>query len=95
MTSNARVVIIGAGASGAAFAWRLAAQGVKSVCLERGDWLEPKAIPTDQPDWEFRRITDFSPNPNVRKALGGAQRCDLLRLRQRWFGPHRSNDRTC
>ena len=66
MTSNARVVIIGAGASGAAFAWRLAAQGVKSVCLERGDWLEPKAIPTDQPDWEFRRITDFSPNPNVR-----------------------------
>ena len=68
MNSQSRVVIIGAGASGAAFAWRLAQQGVKSICLERGDWLNPNDIPTDQADWEYRRITDFSPNPNVRKA---------------------------
>ena len=36
------VVIVGAGASGAAVAWSLAAAGFKVVCLEQGDWVNPQ-----------------------------------------------------
>ena len=39
------VVIVGAGASGAAVAWSLAAAGFKVVCLEQGDWVNPQTLP--------------------------------------------------
>ena len=35
------VLVIGAGASGAAFAWKLAKSGMKVMCLEQGDWINP------------------------------------------------------
>ena len=38
---RADVVVIGAGAAGAALTWRLATRGVAVVCLEQGDWLRP------------------------------------------------------
>ena len=60
------VLVIGAGAAGAAFAWRLARAGVNVVCLERGQWPDPQAYATSFPDWETRRIRDWNPNPNVR-----------------------------
>jgi len=60
------VVIVGAGASGAAVAWSLAAAGFKVVCLEQGGWVNPHTLPHQQQDWELRRLSDFSPDPNVR-----------------------------
>src|SRR4030095_7759080 len=35
------VLIVGAGAAGAAFAWSLADTRMNIVCLERGDWMDP------------------------------------------------------
>lgn len=60
------VVIVGAGASGAAVAWSLASAGFKIVCLEQGGWVNPQALPHYQQDWELRRLTDFNADPNVR-----------------------------
>ena len=44
MTAGAEtdVLIIGAGASGAAVAWRLAEAGIKVACLELGGWVRPE-----------------------------------------------------
>lgn len=60
-------LIIGAGAAGAAVAWRLAAAGWRVVCLEQGDWVAPEALPPADEDWELRRLTDFNADPNVRR----------------------------
>lgn len=60
------VLIIGAGASGAAVAWRLAGAGLRVVCLEQGGWVDPAAMPHSRDDWELDRLTDFNPDPNVR-----------------------------
>ena len=61
------VLIVGAGASGAAVAYSLAEAGFRVVCLEQGDWVEPASLPTNDPLWEIRRLTDFNPDPNVRQ----------------------------
>lgn len=60
------VVIVGAGASGAAVAWSLASAGFKIVCLEQGGWVNPQTLPHFQQDWELRRLSDFNADPNVR-----------------------------
>ncbi len=62
------VLIVGAGASGAAAAWKLAQAGLKVTCLEQGDWVSPQATPSLRPDWEIARQTTHHPNPNVRQA---------------------------
>jgi choline dehydrogenase-like flavoprotein len=62
------VVIVGAGASGAAAAWRLARAGLRVTCLDHVDWVDPKATPSLIPDWEIARQTTHHPNPNVRAA---------------------------
>jgi choline dehydrogenase-like flavoprotein len=67
--TKADVVIVGAGASGAVAARRLASAGVRVVCLEQGDW--PGA--TDgyrgaDPEWEITALKQWHPNPNVRAA---------------------------
>jgi len=61
------VLVIGAGAAGAAVAWRLAAAGWRVVCLEQGDWVAPASRPPLHEDWELRRLTDFNADPNVRQ----------------------------
>ena len=63
----ADVLVIGAGASGAAVAWSLSQAGIKVVCLEQGGWLDPAAYPTVDLDYELHRQTDFNPDPNVRQ----------------------------
>ena len=60
------VLVIGAGASGAAFTWSLAESGIDVMCLDQGGWVDPSKYPTAQDDWEVHRQTDFSPEPNVR-----------------------------
>lgn len=66
-TDVSDVLIIGAGAGGAASAWRLSQGGLRVTCLEQGDW--PDAVgPGSDPMWERRRLADWSPNPNIRRA---------------------------
>jgi choline dehydrogenase-like flavoprotein len=60
------VLIIGAGASGAAVAWSLADTKMRILCLEQGDWMKPTDYPTNGRDWEARRYTDFEISPNRR-----------------------------
>jgi len=60
------VLVIGAGASGAAFAWSIADAGMSVLCLEQGPWMKQQDYPTNGLDWEARALGDFSPSPNVR-----------------------------
>lgn len=65
----ADVVVIGAGAAGAALTWRLATQGARVVCLEQGDWHRPSAFASERRDFEaqLRRGTEtFMPNDRKR-----------------------------
>jgi choline dehydrogenase-like flavoprotein len=61
------VLIIGAGASGAAIAWSLAETRMNILCLEQGDWIRSDAYPGLGLDWEARQLADFHFSPNVRK----------------------------
>lgn len=63
------VLIIGAGASGAAMAWSLADTRMRILCLEQGDWMNPAEYPSSGTDWEARSFTDFSISPNHRKRV--------------------------
>ncbi|MCH8102527.1 MAG: GMC family oxidoreductase [Chloroflexi bacterium] len=63
----ADVLIIGAGASGAAVAWKLSEEGFKVVCLEQGRWTRPQNYVTGDADWELRALTDWSFDPNIRQ----------------------------
>ena len=49
MTEPVDVLIIGAGASGAAVAWSLAETRMKILCLEQGDWMNPSELPQHRP----------------------------------------------
>ena len=62
------VLIIGAGASGAAMAWSLADTKMRIVCLEQGGWVKPTDYPANGRDWEARRYGDADILPN-RRAL--------------------------
>jgi choline dehydrogenase-like flavoprotein len=64
---EADVLVIGAGASGAAFTWSLIQAGIKVVCLEQGGWVPLDAFPTSEPYSLLHWQTDFHPNPNVRR----------------------------
>ncbi len=58
------VLIIGAGASAAAFAWSLADTKMQILCLEQGDWLNPLEYPSSTMEWESNNA--FNSNPNYR-----------------------------
>ncbi|MCP4241760.1 MAG: GMC family oxidoreductase [bacterium] len=60
------VLIIGAGAAGAALAWSLAETRMRIVCLEQGDWMNPEDYPTTRDDWEMERFGAFGLSPNGR-----------------------------
>jgi len=62
------VLIVGAGASGAAVAWKLATAGFRVTCLEQGGWVKPEAARSSDAEWEIHRVTDESPYPNTRRA---------------------------
>src|SRR5512140_120684 len=67
MTTDVDVLIIGAGASGAAFAWSVADTRMRILCLEQGDWMNPADYPSTRRDWEVRMEREFSANPNLRR----------------------------
>ena len=60
------VLIIGAGASGAAIAWSLLETRMRILCLEQGDHLHDKDFPSRRDDYELARYAEFSCDPNVR-----------------------------
>ncbi len=62
----ADVLIVGAGASGAAVAWSLADTKMRIVCLEQGDWMNPNEYPSASLDWENRRFGSMGISPNHR-----------------------------
>ncbi|HZR81183.1 MAG TPA: GMC family oxidoreductase [Candidatus Binatia bacterium] len=61
------VLIIGAGAAGAAFAWSLSDTRMNILCLEQGDWVRSDEYPGNRTDWELRRLGDWGFSPNDRK----------------------------
>ncbi len=71
------ILIIGAGAGGAAAAWRLASHGFSVTCLERGDWVDPAFSPSLEWDWEVIRQRAWNPNPNRRQGPNDDQVDDL------------------
>lgn len=61
------VLIIGAGASGAALAWSLLETRMRILCLEQGPRITDKDFPSRNDDYELSRYGQFSCDPNVRK----------------------------
>jgi choline dehydrogenase-like flavoprotein len=66
MPDKVDVLIIGAGAYGAALAWSLAETKMHIVCLEQGDWMNPAEYPATRRDAEARNGDSFAINPNRR-----------------------------
>ena len=61
------VLVIGAGAGGAAMSKRLSDAGIKVTCLEQGDWLHPMNHAHMYDGWELERLRSWSWHPNVRR----------------------------
>ena len=60
------VLIIGAGAAGAAIAWSLAETKMRIVCLEQGGWMKPSDYPTNRMGGEMEQFGSFGLSPNGR-----------------------------
>ena len=60
------VLIIGAGASGAAIAWSLLETRMRILCLEQGPRFNEEDFPSRDGDYELARYGKFSCDPNVR-----------------------------
>ena len=60
------VLIIGAGASGAAVAWSLAETKMHILCLDQGGWMNLSEYPSTGRDWEAKFYGDWSTSPNIR-----------------------------
>ncbi len=63
---TAEILIIGAGASGSVAAKHLSEAGLRVVCLEQGEKVEPDSFFGDKPEWELMNQQRWHPNPNVR-----------------------------
>src|SRR5215469_7171164 len=66
MNDPVDVLIIGAGASGAAVAWSLAETKMHILCLEQGGWMNPSEYPSTGRDWEAKVYGEWSTSPNIR-----------------------------
>lgn len=62
------VLIVGAGASAAAFAWSMTDTRMNILCLEQGDWVNPMDYPSNDMDWESNPA--FGGDPNIRRNAG-------------------------
>lgn len=61
------IIIVGAGASGAAAAWNLSKNNFKITCLEQGPLLNKNSYSFNQDKWEIYKNNKFHINPNVRR----------------------------
>jgi len=61
------VLIVGAGATGAAVAWSLSSTSLSIMCLEQGDRMEASEYPSTKRNWEILREHEYNVSPNVRK----------------------------
>lgn len=59
-------IVVGAGAAGAATAWRLVDKGFSVALLDRGKEMDPQHYPSTGSNWELRKQTDFNPVSAVR-----------------------------
>lgn len=75
------ILIIGAGAAGAAFAWSMTDTRMRVLCLEQGEWMNPAEYPSTGLDGELRQAGEFSSNPSarLRTQLRDANRGPLCR----------------
>jgi len=60
------VLIVGAGAAGAAIAWSLADTRMNVLCMEQGDWMDPAQYPSTRMDWDLARFGPYGLSPNGR-----------------------------
>jgi choline dehydrogenase-like flavoprotein len=67
MPDKVDILIIGAGASGAAVAWSLADTRMRILCLEQGGWMKQSDYPSNGRDYEARLYSDYATSPNIRK----------------------------
>ncbi len=63
------IIIIGAGASGAAAAWNLSQSNFKILCLEQGPHVLEDQYPDNMDEWEIKKQKEFNINPNVRQSI--------------------------
>ena len=61
------VLIIGAGAAGAAVAWSLSSSNLKILCLEQGSYHKPSSYSHKNIFLEKLKGNIFNSNPNIRK----------------------------
>jgi choline dehydrogenase-like flavoprotein len=65
-TEPVDVLIVGAGASGAALAWSLADTRMSILCLEQGGWVDPASYPGMKGHGEASQLGEFAFSPNAR-----------------------------
>lgn len=61
------ILIIGAGATGAAVAWSLSETSLSIMCLEQGDRIDSSEYPSNNRNWEILQQHEYHVSPNVRK----------------------------
>jgi len=61
------ILVIGAGASGAAATAWLSEAGFNVKCLEQGYWQDPSKYASASTDYEFEMLTNWSIDPNKRQ----------------------------
>lgn len=67
MEDKVDVLIIGAGASGAAVAWSLAETKMHILCLEQGGWMKQSEYPANRREFEALGFSDYAISPNIRQ----------------------------
>lgn len=61
-------IVVGAGAAGAATAWRLVESGFTVALLDRGSEINPADYPSTQNDWELKKQAEFNPVSGIRNS---------------------------
>ncbi len=70
MIKKKTIIIVGAGASGAAAAWNLSKiSDYQVICMEQGGEINPKEYDYLSDEWERNKLSKYHKNPNLRKSL--------------------------
>ena len=78
------VLIIGAGASGAAVAWSLADTRMQILCLEQGDWMKHTDYPEHRARLGSAALRRFRHQPEPPGAARPTIRSTTTTRRSRW-----------